>query len=173
MWNNNCSLFNKVKKEMRSSEEIASLELVQALFMKSNISSKLSTGQYDKYDIITENNWRIEVKNRKLSKSDFIKYNNGGFILEEIKYSYLIQFNNSRYINVFHVNGLTFILNWKIKDVRPIINDLYCRKTTHFENTNRVRKSVIYLKAETALIYLYEDNDFKKIDFNTLIDKLN
>lgn len=47
---------NKVKKEMRSSEEIASLELVQALFMKSNISSKLSTGQYDKYDIITENN---------------------------------------------------------------------------------------------------------------------
>ena len=41
---------------MRSSEEIASLELVQALFMKSNISSKLSAGQYDKYDIITENN---------------------------------------------------------------------------------------------------------------------
>ena len=93
MWVCNCSLINKVKKEMRSSEEIASLELVQALFMKSNISSKLSTGQYDKYDIITENNWRIEVKNRKLSKSDFIKYNNGGFILEEIKYSYLIQFN--------------------------------------------------------------------------------
>lgn len=41
---------------MRSSEEIASLELVQELFMKNNISSKLSTGQYDKYDIITENN---------------------------------------------------------------------------------------------------------------------
>lgn len=94
---------------MRTSNELSSLDMVKNLFLQYGIKTGLS-GEYDHYDLITENNCLLEVKNRRVNYSQFIDYNESGFIMESIKYNFLKDYV-SRYINTFEINSIGFILS--------------------------------------------------------------
>ena len=156
---------------MRTSNELSSLDMVKKLFLQYGIRTRLGD-IYDHFDLITENNWLLEVKNRRLNYDQFIEYNKSGFIMENIKYNYLINYN-SRYINTFVINGLEFILNWNVKDIDSKSINMECKKTTDFNNNNYINKEIILLKAEDAKIYIWENDKYVVIDYHTLINKLN
>lgn len=157
---------------MRKQDELTSLKVVQNLYGQFGIKTSLSTNTYDHYDIKTENNWLLEVKARRLNYNQFIKYNKEGFIMENVKYKFLSEYENSRYINVFNMNNKTFTVSWKVSNIKPTIKDMYCKSTTEFSNNGYRKKEIILLKAEDAIIYLLKGEEFKMVSFNDLIEEI-
>ena len=154
---------------MRTQNEITSLKLVQDLYAQFNIKTELSTNQYDHYDIQTEHNWLLEVKARRLDYNQFISYNKDGFIMENLKYNFLSQYEQSRYINVFNINGNKFILNWRVNEIEQKIQNMNCKSTTDFNNNSYKKKEIILLKAQDAFIYLVKGEKFIRVEYNELL----
>ena len=154
---------------MRTQNEITSLKLVQDLYAQFNIKTELSPNQYDHYDIQTEHNWLLEVKARRLDYNQFISYNKDGFIMENLKYNFLSQYKQSRYINVFDINGNKFILNWRVNEIEQKIQNMNCKSTTDFNNNSYKKKEIILLKAQDAIIYLVKGEKFIRVEYNELL----
>ena len=130
-----------------------------------------SEDPYAHYDLYSDDLF-IEVKNRRVTTDQFIKYNEEGWILEGIKYRFLSD-KNSRYINTFFIDNHKFILNWNIADIVPKFISKGCKSTTDFYNNSYKNKEVIMLKAENATIAYEMNGTFYRLTYEQLKRKLN
>ena len=105
----------------------------------------------------------------KVNYKQFISYNKDGFIMENLKYNFLSQYEQSRYINVFNINGNKFILNWRVNEIEQKIQNMNCKSTTDFNNNSYKKKEIILLKAQDAFIYLVKGEKFIRVEYNELL----
>lgn len=102
-------------------EELKSVELVIS-FLKSigyNATSSDNGGNtsFLHYDVICKKDGQedryIEVKKRRFTVSDFLRYSKLGFIYEDTKYRFLKD-KIGYYTNVINLNGIDYIFSWYV-----------------------------------------------------------
>lgn len=158
---------------MRSNREEITLDWVKEILALSGITAINTEDQYAKHDLDCSNGGIIEVKERWLDKDKFNLYCNSGFILEDIKYKYLLN-KKSLYCNVFDFSDLKVALFWNVNLINSNISRLDCKATTSFENNNYISKQIHLVNInQTAFIFLYENGEWIRSNKETLISKLN
>ena len=158
---------------MRSNREEITLDWVKEILALSGITATGTTEQYTKHDLDCSNGGIIEVKERWLDKTKFKEYSEKGFILEDIKYQYLLG-KKSLYCNVFDFSDIKVALFWNVNQIESNIRSLGCKATTSFENNNYISKQVHLVNInQTAFIYLYENGEWIRSNKENLITKLN
>lgn len=160
---------------MRGNREKESLKLVYNLLKQQlgDVVIKESQNEMAHYDIITYYNEipiYIEVKERYCDYDKFVHYSNEGFILEDIKYNFLLGKHN-RYVNVFRINGEIVIITWDINSLNNKSEDKTCKSTTDFANNDYKAKSVKLIKPNQGTIYILKDNIYEIITYTNLINK--
>jgi len=158
---------------MRSNREEITLDWVKEILALSGITATATTDQYAKHDLDCSNGGIIEVKERWLDKSKFWQYGEQGFILEDIKFQYLLG-KKSLYCNVFDFSDLKIALFWNVNQIESSITSLGCKATTTFSNNFYMNKQVHLVNIDqTAFIYLCENGEWIRSNKETLITKLN
>lgn len=158
---------------MRSNREEITLDWVKEILALSGITATGTTEQYAKHDLDCSNGGIIEVKERWLDKSKFWQYSEQGFILEDIKYQYLLG-KKSLYCNVFDFSDLKIALFWNVNQIESNISSLLCNATTIFSNNSYTNKQVHLVNInQTAFIFLYENGEWIRSNKDTLITKLS
>lgn len=158
---------------MRSNKETTSLNWVKDILVLSGITATETMDQYAKHDLDCSNGGIIEVKERWLDKTKFREYSEKGFILEDIKYQYLLG-KKGLYCNLFDYSDLKIALFWNVNRIDNVTSNMSCKATTSFENNNYVNKQVHLVNIDQAeFIYLYENGEWTKADKQTIITKLN
>jgi len=162
-------------------EEKESLNLIKSWLESNNYNVNFSDqgGQtkYLSYDIICSKlgvNKYVEVKKRRFSVSDFLKYSNKGLIYENTKYQFLKD-KFGYYINIINLNGVDYIFIWYVGvNTQLSFNWFYkfCKTTTDFKNNKYTEKLITYVYPRDAQIIKCEDNEYKKITYNDLINEL-
>lgn len=159
---------------MRTERETASLELVKG-FIKQQIPTAVVTfseGQYDHYDVLVNDAVHIEVKERLLNYSEFKRYTPQGLILEATKYQFLTSVEEGRYVNLFNINGVQFLMIWNPKHITTEPQDKQCRATTDFTNTNFKAKSVFLLSPKDAKIHILINDVWTRVSYQQLLTTL-
>lgn len=151
-----------MKNEVRSSEEQKSLNSVKELFLQAGQTTK-ETQIYSGVDLINSNGKKIEVKNRRFSKREFMRYaESGGFMMEKKKYEELV-INNGYYCNTFNFGNLIndqimeIIVWWRIGTYGITTTDFSiksCPSTTDFNKKNNRNKEVCYMSINEAKIFI-------------------
>lgn len=158
---------------MRSDKETTSLNWVKEILALSGISATETTDQYAKHDLDCSNEGIIEVKERWLDKTKFKEYSEKGFILEDIKFQYLLG-KKSLYCNLFDYSDLKIALFWNVNRIDSNISSLGCKATTTFDRGYYIKKQVHLVNIDqTSFIYLYENGEWIKADKQTIITKIN
>ena len=152
--------------------EKKSKELVQSLFKQYNINCYWTKDRYDEVDIVTEAGWLVEVKARRTDAEAFMRYDQEGFILEHSKYKALSAQKDSRYINVFELNGNTYLLIWFIDFIKPSVASKQCKTTTDFGNNSYREKDIIYVKSEQASIHMLDGSKFTHLTHKQFINNI-
>ena len=122
-------------------------------------------GQEDRY---------IEVKKRRFSVADFLKYNTQGLIYENTKYMGLKD-KVSYYLNVINLDGIDYIFSWYVGKgtlLRFRWENKSCRSTTDFENNEYRLKLVSYVYPVNSQIIKCENGEFSPIKYEDLIESL-
>lgn len=158
---------------MRSDKETTSLNWVKEILALSGITATETTDQYAKHDLDCSNEGIIEVKERWLDKAKFKEYSEKGFILEDIKFQYLLG-KKSLYCNLFDYSDLKIALFWNVNRIDNITSNMSCKATTSFNNNNYIKKQVHLVNIDQCVfIFLYENGEWIKADKQTIITKLN
>lgn len=158
---------------MRSNREEITLDWVREILALGGITATETTEQYAKHDLDCSNGGIIEVKERWLDKTKFKEYSEQGFILEDIKYQYLLG-KKSLYCNVFDFSDLKIALFWNVNQIESKISSLLCNATTIFSNNSYTNKQVHLVNInQTAFIFLYENGEWIRSNKETLITKLS
>jgi len=158
---------------MRSNRETISLSWVKEILALNGLTATDTPDQYAKHDLNVSNNGIIEVKERWLDKSKFTKYSEEGFILEDIKYKYLLG-KKSLYCNLFDFTDIKIALFWDINQLHNInIVDMNCKATTSFSNNNYVSKPIHLVNInQCSNIFIYKDNEWTQTDTKTVFSKI-
>lgn len=158
---------------MRSNKETTSLNWVKDILALSGITATETTDQYAKHDLDCSNEGIIEVKERWLDKAKFKEYSEKGFILEDIKFQYLLG-KKSLYCNLFDYSDLKIALFWNVNQIDSNIHNLGCKATTTFDRGYYIKKQVHLVNIDQAeFVYLYENGEWTKADKQTIITKTN
>lgn len=165
-----------------TTEELKSVCLVIA-FLKSRgynatSSDKGGNTSFLHYDVICKKEGQedryIEVKRRRFSVADFLKYSKEGFIYENTKYQFLKD-KFGFYMNVINLNGIDYIFSWYVglnTSLRFRWESKNCRATTDFANNAYVQKMVSYVYPVNASIIKCEGEEFSSISYDELINNL-
>ena len=165
-----------------TTEELKSVGLVIA-FLKSRgynatSSDKGGNTSFLHYDVICKKEGQedrfIEVKRRRFTVSDFLRYSKEGFIYENTKYQFLKD-KFGFYMNVINLNGIDYIFSWYVginTSLRFRWEGKSCRATTDFDNNNYVEKLVSYVYPANAQIIKCENGEFSPIKYDDLIKNL-
>jgi len=163
---------------MRSNKEAESLKIVSKLISQLNTGAIISEtkDRYAHYDLYVEtpkstSKIFVEVKERYCDAQKFLYYASQGFLLEQIKYDFLIG-KPSRYINLFRFDGHTIIISWNINTLVTNTINKHCRATTDFDNNNQVSKRVNLITPEQGNVYILKDDKFEAIEWLDLKNKL-
>lgn len=165
--------------QQRSTEEQKSIDSVKELFLQAGLKT-IETTIYNRVDLINENGKKIEVKNRRFSRKEFLKYaEGGGFMMEKKKYDEIVK-NNGYYCNTFIFGNLVndelleIILQWKLGTYGITTTDFSaksCPCTTDFSKTTNRNKEVCYMMIDSARIFI-KKNNWKKISKEELYKNL-
>lgn len=165
-----------------TTEELKSVGLVIA-FLKSRgydatSSDKGGNTSFLHYDVICKKEGQgdryIEVKRRRFTVSDFLRYSKEGFIYENTKYQFLKD-KLGFYINVINLNGIDYIFSWYVglnTSLRFRWESKNCRATTDFANNAYVQKMVSYVYPVNASIIKCDGGEFNSISYDELINNL-
>lgn len=165
-----------------TTEELKSVGLVIA-FLKSRgydatSSDKGGNTSFLHYDVLCKKDGQddryIEVKRRRFTVNDFIKYSKEGFIYENTKYQFLKD-KFGFYMNVINLNGIDYIFSWYVglnTSLRFRWENKNCRATTDFANNAYVSKMVSYVYPVNASIIKCEGGEFSSISYDELINNL-
>jgi len=157
---------------MRSNKELDSLNSVKDILALSGITATETEGQFDKHDLDCSNDGIIEVKERWIDKTKFTQYSKEGFILEDIKYQYLLG-KKSLYCNLFDYSENKIALFWNVNKINSNITKMNCKSTTTFSNTSYTSKQIHLVNIDQcAYIFVYDNNMWTKTDKQTVINKI-
>lgn len=103
------------------------------------------------------------IKDRSISKQDFLKYSSEGFIIEKEDWNY-----NTYYINTFNIEDEKVLMMFDLSKVSPnwIIKRLPQR--TFSKTRNEVNKEVTFLRSEDAIISRYESGRWIETSYQDL-----
>jgi len=157
---------------MRSNKETNSLNSVKDILALSGITATETINQYEHYDLDCSNDGIIEVKERWIDKTKFTQYSKEGFILEDIKYQYLLG-KKSLYCNLFDYSENKIALFWNVNNINSNITKMNCKSTTTFSNTSYTSKQIHLVNIDQcAYIFVYDNNMWTKTDKQTVINKI-
>jgi len=141
---------------MRSDDKKYSIDLIKSLFLQNGLNTKESY-ETEKYDLLLDDGRKIEIKNRRFTTNQFITYSSGdGFILEKIKYDFLID-NNGLYIYTMKLNNYNIVLIWDVKKINTNFLNITLQSKTDFSGCYKKNKQITYLSIKDCYIYIKID----------------
>ena len=165
-----------LKEELKSVGLV--IDFLKSVGYSATSSDKGGNTSFLHYDVICKKEGQldryIEIKNRRFSVADFIRYSKQGFIYENTKYQFLKD-KFGFYMNVINLNGVDYIFSWYVglnTSLRFRWESKNCRATTDFANNGYVSKMVSYVYPANAQIIKCENGEFSNIKYEDLIESL-
>lgn len=153
------------------------MEVLGEYFTQSGLTHNYD--QYSSHDVdltgITSMNinyeCKLEVKQRNVTNLQLKQYfNEGGLMIEDIKYNHLKQFKNKLYANYINNSHYQLILVWNLDKLTNVVKKtIVANATTEFENREKKDKpSQLLSLNDVSLAYVKHMNIYTEMPWHKL-----